>query len=318
MKSSLAFVKCLFTTAILFMVVRCTGNSSASSTSLQKEKVIYLKGLHDITISRQTIAGGSKACITLINCYNIKVTQNKLCNSTDVGIRMYNCRDIHVFDNYFNNLSTGVYAERTLGGGIQIDHNQFLNMQGPYPRGQFVQLNNINGPGNLISYNRCENVAGKSNPEDGISLYKCNGTQRSGIIVKGNWIRGGGPSKSGGGIMLGDSGGSYQIALDNILVDPGQYGIAITGGDHNAIVGNSIYARPQYFTNVGVYVAGYNGAVCSNITVADNKVRYYNSNKDINNFWLGPGVRVPIGWTSNSVKTHIDDHLLPAILITRN
>lgn len=302
----------------------CVGNSVAALHSSRRAvledraKVVYLRGHHDFTIAHLNISGGSNACITLVNCYNVRIFQNKLYNSTDVGIRLCNCKNVHIFNNYFTNLSTGVYAERSDGGGIQVDHNQLLNMQGPYPRGQFVQFNQINGPGNLISYNRCENIEGRSKPEDGISLYKCNGTQKSKILIKGNWIRGGGPSRSGGGIMLGDNGGSYQIALGNILIDPGQYGIAISGGDHNSIVTNSIYARPQYFTNVGVYVAGYNGTACTHITVAGNKVRFYNSNKSLNNFWLGPGVQVPAGWTSNSWNAKIDARLLPATIIAAN
>jgi len=36
----------------------------------------------------------------------------------------------------------------------------------------------------------------------------------------------------GGGIMLGDGGGSNIVAKNNILVDPGQYGMAVSGGSY--------------------------------------------------------------------------------------
>jgi len=281
-------------------------------------KVIYLNGAHDLTISAKSIAGGTGACITLINCHNILITQNKLYRSADVGIRLYNCHHVRIYHNYFADLSTGVYAEKTNEGKIQIEHNQFLNMQGPYPRGQFVQFNNINGPGNQIDNNRCENIRGKSNPEDGISLYQSNGTKESPIEVKGNWIRGGGPSRSGGGIMLGDNGGSYQIAAGNVLVDPGQYGIAVSGGDHNAIIDNSIYARPQSFTNVGLYVAGYNGVACTNTTVERNKVRFFNNKYSQNNAWLGPGIPYPAGWATNFWGARIGPDVLPSKIFINN
>jgi hypothetical protein len=201
--------------------------------------------------------------------------------------------------NFFSNVSTGVYAENSFKGGIAVTRNRFVNMLGPFPRGQCVQFNNVNGPGNLISYNRCENNFGESYPEDAISLYKSNGTVNSPIVVESNYIKGGGPSKSGGGIMLGDSGGSNQTAINNILVDPGQYGIAISGGDNNSIIGNYIYARARQFTNVGIYVAGYNGQTCTNSSVKLNKVNFMNSVGKANNSWVGPNASMPSGWDTN-------------------
>lgn len=264
-----------------------------------KSKVIRLYGAHDLTIANQNIAGGSVSCIALYNCYNIKIVHNKLISSSEPGISLYGCNNINIQFNYFAGVSTGVYAENIPHGKIVVNNNYFLNMQGPYPRGQCVQFNNVNGAGNKICFNKCENIAGKSHPEDAISLYKSNGTAVSPIIVEGNRIRGGGPSKSGGGIMLGDSGGSYQIALKNILVDPGQYGIAISGGDRNAVVGNYIFGRPQGFTNVGIYVAGYNGAECTNSTVKYNKVNYFNNQNKPNHSWIGPNTSMPSGWQTN-------------------
>lgn len=278
-------------------------------------KVIRLIGAHDLIVTGEDIKGGSAPCIVLENCYNITIIHNKLSASSQTGISLYNCYKIHIQHNQFANVSTGVYVENSSRGEIIVDNNQFLNMQGPYPRGQFVQFNNVNGPGNEICYNKCENIAGKSNPEDAISLFKSNGTPRSPIIIKGNMIRGGGPSKSGGGIMLGDSGGSYQIALNNTLVDPGQYGIAISGGDSNAIIGNNIYARAQWFTNVGLYVAGYNGVKCTNSTVKFNKVNYFNNNQKANNSWIGPDTPMPAGWETNTWGAHIGANILPKIII---
>ncbi|MDO3643693.1 right-handed parallel beta-helix repeat-containing protein [Mucilaginibacter sp. L3T2-6] len=264
-----------------------------------KSKVIRLYGAHDLTIANQNIAGGRVSCIVLYNCYNIKILHNKLTSSSETGISLYGCYNIDIRFNYFANVSTGVYAVDIRRGRIVVNNNSFLNMQGPYPRGQCVQFDKVNGAGNEICFNKCENIAGKSNPEDAISLYKSNGTAESAIMVEGNRIRGGGPSKSGGGIMLGDSGGSYQIALKNILVDPGQYGIAISGGDRNAVVGNYIFGRPQRFTNVGIYVAGYNGAKCTNSTVEHNKVNYFNNQQKPNHSWIGPNTSMPSGWETN-------------------
>lgn len=269
------------------------------SHSAGNNSPMLIKGAHDLVISNKNIKGGTDACITLIDCYNIKIINCKLTNSSEPGIYIYNSNNVVVQENFFSNVSTGVYVENSFKGGIKVSHNRFINMLGPFPRGQCIQFNNVNGSGNLISYNICQNISGQSYPEDAISLYKSNGTPDSPIVVANNQIKGGGPSKSGGGIMLGDSGGSNQTAINNILVDPGQYGIAISGGDNNSIIGNYIYARAQHFTNVGIYVAGYNGQTCTNITVKSNKVNFMNNLGKANNSWIGPNTSMPSGWDAN-------------------
>ncbi len=260
---------------------------------------INLNGYHDLTISDRNISGGSVPAIRLVNCHNIHITRNYLANSTDVGIHLENCYNITVDYNKIANVSTGVYVINTYKGGISVNHNQFTNMHGPMPRGQFVQFNSVSGPYNSISYNKGENVFGQSNPEDAINLFKSNGTSNSPIKVAGNRISGGGPSKTGGGIMLGDNGGSYQIASYNVLINPGQYGIAISGGDHIAVVENKVYGRAQSFTNVGIYVWGQGGYHCSNITVSKNKVRFMNARNIENDSWIGTGEAKPDGWETN-------------------
>lgn len=294
-------------------------SSTTASISYSTSGAITLTNVHDITISGKSIAGGTVPCIFLSNCYNIHITGNKLYNSTDVGIHLYKCYNITVDNNYFTKVSSGVYAEQTTAGGIVVNSNQFLNMVGPFPRGQFVQFNNVSGPGNSISNNKGENILGQSYPEDAISLYQSNGTASSPIIINGNWIRGGGPSSSGGGIMLGDNGGSYETASNNILVNPGEYGMAIAGGDHNSILNNSIYGSSQSFTNVGLYVNSINGYAETNSTVSGNSVLFYNSSNYKNNCWLAPNVSKPTGWdTSNTWGANIGISLLPTTIITSN
>ena len=291
---------------------------TTSNTTYVASPVINITGQHDITISGKFFTGGSVPLITLTNCYNIHITGNKLANSTAVGIYLYKCKNITIDNNFFTNVSSGVYAEQTTDGGIIVNNNQFLNMKGPFPRGQFVQFNTVKGPGSSISYNRGENILGQSYPEDGISLYQSSGTASSPVMITGNWIRGGGPSSSGGGIMLGDNGGSYLTAANNILVDPGEYGMAIAGGDHNSIVNNSIYGKQQYFTNVGLYINDINGFKTTNCTISGNKVRYYNKVNYQNNAWISPNSTKPAGWDTNIFGAAIDASILPAIMITKN
>lgn len=295
---------------------RLAGYVETTDPGYTTAAAIDLYGQHDITISGKSISGGSAPLIKLTNCYNIHITGNRLSNCGNVGIYLYNCNHITIDNNYITKVSTGVYADHTQGG-IIVNSNQFLNMQGPFPRGQFVQFNNVKGAGSSISYNRGENVIGQSYAEDAISLYQSEGTASSPVAIKGNWIRGGGPSTSGGGIMLGDNGGSYLYASDNILVDPGQFGMAISGGNHITIISNSIYGRQQSFTNVGLYVNDIGGWKTSDCKVTANKVKYYNKDNYQNNAWLSPNSIKPEGWDANIWGASVDASMLPAIMITK-
>lgn len=278
--------------------------------------VINLSNASNITISNKIIAGGKVAAITLSNCHDIRIANCKLFNSTNVGIYLYNCYNITIAQNYITNVSTGVYVDHSANGGIIVKNNQMLNMVGPFPRGQFVQFNNVSGVNNHIINNKCENVLGQSNPEDAISLYQCYGTAASPITISGNCIRGGGPSASGGGIMLGDSGGAYLEADGNVLVNPGQYGMAISGGSHNSITNNTIYGAPQSFTNIGLYVETIGSSAVSNSTVSGNKIKFYNSSGAVNGAWLASGISAPAGWNNNNWSANINASVLPASLIT--
>ncbi|MDO3643692.1 right-handed parallel beta-helix repeat-containing protein [Mucilaginibacter sp. L3T2-6] len=291
--------------------------SSTVAQTYVSSPVISLSNASNITISGKAIAGGTKAAITLTNCHDVHITNCKLYNSTNVGIYLYNCYNITINGNYLTNVSTGIYVDHAAKGGIIVNGNQFLNMKGPFPRGQFVQFNNVKGANNQINSNQCENILGQSNPEDAISLYQSYGTSACPISIRGNQIRGGGPSNSGGGIMLGDSGGAYQIADGNTLVNAGQYGIAISGGSHNSITNNLIYSVSQSFTNVGLYVASFSGILISGAQVAGNRVKFYNSSGIANGVWLADGLLAPAGWSTNNWNANIDSSILPAVLITK-
>ncbi|MFD0831400.1 right-handed parallel beta-helix repeat-containing protein [Mucilaginibacter boryungensis] len=279
---------------------------------------ISLSDVHNKTIRGLLITGGNVPPITLKNCSNIRITGNKLLNSKAVGIYLYRCKNIIIDHNYITKVSTGVYVQQTNGGGIAIENNQFLNMLGPLPRGQFVQFNNVNGPGCIIANNACENIIGESYAEDAISLYSSNGTAASPITVKNNRIRGGGPSKTGGGIALGDAGGSHQLVENNLLVNPGQYGIGVAGGTDMQILNNKIYAKRATFTNVGISVWNQYTSIsaCAMIVVHGNEVNWTNAKGELNPAWNSGNCDPVIGWNDNNWNAKIDFTILPRVLIS--
>jgi parallel beta-helix repeat protein len=290
--------------------------SAASITSYTTSAAINLTGAHDITISGKSIKGGTVPSISLYNCYNVHITQNALGNSTNVGIYLYQCYNVTVDYNYITNASTGVYVDHSAGNNIVVNYNQFLNMVGPSPRGQFVQFNTVNGTGDSISYNKGENIASQSSSQEGINLYMSNGTSSSPIEVIGNEILGGGPGSASGGIQLGDTGGSYEVASNNILVNPGQMGLSISGGDNMSFINNTVYSAEQSFTNVGVVVWGQEGYSVTNPTVSGNKVKFINSSGAENDSWLASGQAAPAGWSSNVWDASISASILPATLVS--
>ena len=298
-------------TSKLFEISKFNGDIVRTTSA-----IINLNSVSNKSIRNLDISGGSSACITLTNCSYDTITYCKLHNSTGVGIYLYNCSHIYIRYNYFTVVASGVYADHC-GNNIQITTNQFLNMQGPFPRGQFVQFNNVIGAGSYIISNKCENISGQSNAEDGISIYQSNGTSASPIEIIGNWIRGGGPSSSGGGIMLGDQGGSYATASNNILVNPGEYGMAITGGYDEVLSDNIVFGASQSFTNVGIYVDNIGGYITSDCYVVSNKVNFFNSNGYSNPAWLDGSTAKPNGWDGNFwADAAINANALPATIIT--
>jgi hypothetical protein len=222
---------------------------------------------------------GHATRVTIRNSYVHDTTGN--------GVGTYQASGVTLTGSHFARISSGGYfAEST---GVIVERCSVLNVQGPFPRGQLAQFNGVTGPSNAIRCNVMENRAGESNPEDGINLYVSSGTAASPIVVEGNRIRGGGPSTSGGGILLGDGGktSAYQISRFNVLADPGQYGTAVSGGSHMTIEGNVVYARQQSFTNVGIYAWDQYASSCTDVTVKNNRVDWTSKDGTKNPWWNG-------------------------------
>lgn len=278
---------------------------------------ISLNGASNMVISDLDISNPNGNAIILSNCSNITIEKCFLHNSTGNGIQLYNCTNITITNNRFETVATGVYAIQSQG--IKVTYNDSKNVQGPLPRGQMAQFNEVSGGGNQINFNVSENTLGQSTPEDAINIYRSNGLPNDPIQIYGNWIRGGGPSMAGSGIMAGDNGGSYIVVKDNILVNPGQVGIAIPGGHHNQLINNKVYGASQPFTNVGLYVWNWSGnpagTVCNNHTVSGNEVHWTNKDGNLSHRWDGGNCGTITGWNNNTWGASIDETILPAKIL---
>ena len=202
-------------TTFLLLLISVSGYSIDRS-KLQKSSAIHWSGKSHKVIDKLWINNAGGNCITLTNCDNIIIRYNVLENCGGLGIYISGGSNITVFNNFIQQVSSGIYV--TGGqGGMKIIFNDLKNMLGPFPRGQLAQFNQCNGPDNLISFNTLLNVMGESYSEDNISLFMSNGQPSSPIMVEGNYMIGGGPSASGGGIMLSDNGLVTSECIINML-----------------------------------------------------------------------------------------------------
>ncbi len=272
-------------------------------------EAVIMDGRSNITISGLEINTTRDNAIQLSNCNNVRIENCKITAAVLSGIELKNCRNVSITNCKITNVATGVVAYSSQE--VSVTYIEVKNVQGPFPRGQMVQFHQVSGGGNRINYNVSENFLGQSYAEDAINLYKSRGTPSDPIQVIGNWIRGGGPSKSGGGIMTGDLGGGNVIVKDNILVDPGQYGVAIAGGTNITLENNTVYARQQSFTNVGLYVWNINAPNCGDHTVKNNRINWKNNGGQGNHMWNGNNCGSITGWNTNILGANIDASILP-------
>ncbi|WP_298653475.1 right-handed parallel beta-helix repeat-containing protein [uncultured Proteiniphilum sp.] len=205
---------------------------------------------------------------------------------------------------------------------IRIFSNDFHNIKGSLvnvKKGGPVQFAYCTGGGYRCQDNAIEQVRDESSIIDHISAFNSMFDASNPYIVRNNWIRGGGPSPSSGGILLGDYGGSNMIMEDNILVNPGQYGIAVAGGSNMVMRRNKVYGEQLPWSNVGIVVVNWTWQTdgpSENITVAHNRVNWIGSHGGDAPFWVWEEMQWPIGWDTNTFQDPtITPNILPAEIV---
>lgn len=241
-----------------------------------------------------------------IQANDVTLENNYIHDAPNDGVYNYNSTNLKLIKNRIETVSMG--ANFVQSKNVVVEKNNFKNMTGLNSMGDFVQFNSVSG--GKIRCNVGVNEEGKSKAEDNISIYASNGTATDPILVEYNKIKGGGPSGSSGGLMAGDGGGSYITVKGNILVNPGQYGLAVAGGNNITFESNRVYAEQKPWNNVGSYVwAQGTGMTCSNIKMINNKIKYTNKDGGINYRWDAKNCTNATDWTG----TVLDQTLTAAI-----
>lgn len=247
---------------------------------------LTIKDRAGVTIENMRIGPCGGHGIDVFASRNVVIRNVTIEGTGGSGIFILNSENVTIERNTIDDNITSVSVQGSQA--VTVRCNRLRNPRGPIPRGQFVQFDKVYGAGNVISCNTGINEPGRGQPEDAISIYKSSGTAHSPILIERNTLVGGGPSPSGGGIMLGDAGGSYLVARDNVLEDPGQYGIGVAGEHDIEVSGNVVVARRQPFTNVGISVWRQEPPECRNIVVKNNLVHWIAARGAPNPWWKGP------------------------------
>jgi hypothetical protein len=145
---------------------------------------IALYDCENITISCCEIGPVEKHAIYAGGCRGLKIVNCWFHDAKGNGLEAYQCTDVLVQGNRMERISTGVYALQSTR--VQVVGNYVEDVQGPMPRGQLAQFNNVKGEGNVVSQDYGVNFADKSRPEDLISLFQSEGTEKSPILIEKN------------------------------------------------------------------------------------------------------------------------------------
>lgn len=238
------------------------------------------------------------------------------------AILVNTAHDVTVYWCYIHNANRGVYFLNCTGNTKALnnwitdvaDDNSHTN-----GGGTAVQLNTCNGAGQEVAYNNVW-VQGfsASNPigaGDQISPFKCNGTASSYILFHDNNVRGtsGDTSTGWGGIMAGDSGGSYQHLYNNTICNNS---IGLDNSGTNIIVENNrvygaFYSNPHYDAGIVIFGSG-----ATSYTIQNNKLNFTRFDNTVVNKAISSGLTLPAGWSTNTPDhtpdlTITDSMLLP-------
>lgn len=266
------------TTKAVITTTTTVVQNPSSYLNLPKSTPLNLSGVSNKVYENMRFEDTSATGSTLTNCSNITFRNCFFNRTAQEAISLEKCTNILVEKCLFAYNFSAVYALSS--SNIRVIDCQGINsrLRPQGGRGQLVQFNGVSG-GEIIN-NRSEAFAGESNTEDHISLFNS-----SNITVRGNILKGGGPSASGSGIMTGDNGGTNQLIENNILHTTGNAGIGIAGGSNIRVLNNKIYSPRTAVSNNPLYMWAQSGAACSNNTITGNFVNWIDKNGARNNGW---------------------------------
>lgn len=235
-------------------------------------------------ISAGQFGGARNNAIQIINSPNITIKNNLI-------------QDIHsnISDKGGDNGNRAISVQGNNSHKIRIERNTFRNAgRNALQIKQARNLSGISFSNNIVEGRGAWN----SDYEDMVNMYSSSGRSGDPIVIRGNYMRNGGPSNSGTAIIVGDgntgAGPSQFILVErNVMVNPGHVGINLAGGDNIVVKDNVIYGNVNvpHDTTVGLIINhfGYSSE-CRDHVVTGNRVYMQNQHKNgnVNHVWI-PG-----------------------------
>jgi parallel beta-helix repeat protein len=233
--------------------------------------------------SGATISGNhflnNGTAIWLNNSSNNIISGNQIDNAVKNGVEVFDNSNFNVID---SNLINGVASPYTSGAGVflhgasnnTISHNVVENTAG-VGIGILNWDNATINLNNIVSYNRVMNT-GTATPYDTGAIYILGRSQLdTGTVVDHNYIyKAGAPGDAHSVAIYLDDYTSGVAVTNNIIVDPGSYGIQTHGGN-NLTIQNNIFdlgANSQaigLIQGLGANVYPHNVAFTQNIVYSE-------------------------------------------------
>lgn len=256
--------------------------------SIPQRKIVNIVGSKNIVIANSLFTNNAPANQSNYDLINIR---------NGVNVKLYNNEIRNVISNAPASRDDGgnraILVSGNLTKNLIIDRNDFFS-----PGRNAVQVSRARGvEGVRITRNRIEGrKAWDSDFEDMINFFSTTGTAESPIVVRGNYMRNGGPSASGTAIILGDGrnklGTGYINVVKNVIVDPGHVGINVAGGHNFVVKHNIIYggAKVGLWTATGLTINHYRYTPeCRDHKIYGNRVYFRNQfpqhGRSTNHLW---------------------------------
>lgn len=330
MKKTLIIILLLLPFLVKSQTVVVPPSLDLSSNTYSAHAPINSSGTGSVTIIGDSINSNntSAPCIKLSGYSQVTIKRCKVLNSLAQGILLINCKNILIDSCYATNVSDGVHVNGYAGfvvNGCNVHDNYFKNVNGPFPLGNFIQFNNINGAGIRMNHNYGENINGVAlHPQDLYSVYQCNGLSTDSIQIWNNYARGGQilhDSGGAAGIVVGDVGGSWQSCRGNYVIDPGPVGIQCQGGHDIKVDHNYIYGSTRAYSFEGLESGNYSGTTTYNINMSYNRINWKQPAGNQFNLWYDSSGSnpLPAGWSTNTTQSFVDaaitNSMLPTVLV---
>jgi len=276
---------------------------------LASDNAMEFTDVSGIVIENCLITNCGGTGINLLRCDTVTIRNCRITdtngNVISTGQAMYidDCGDdIIIEGNWLEDVSAGVtFNQCDSVTGYRVRYNFFKNMQRSHNQGEGVFAQYC-GPMDLwVHDNTFYGVPADCVVEDWINMYRSYGTSSLPIRIYNNRIQGSGTSASGGGIMSSDVGSEgvtsavgWVLVYDNWLVDPGQYGIAMTAGHDVDVYDNSVFSSSNNpnisISNVGIYAARYGTSSTPGsfygCTITGNNVLWYEAGGTEEGSWF--------------------------------